>query len=60
MRDLGAKAFLPGFAAVKLRRALQQYRWANTPPEKRKFLRKQPTVAAKFYGQAVLQLRVLA
>ena len=26
--------------AVQLRRFMRRYRWANTPPEKRKFLRK--------------------
>jgi len=37
-----------------------RYRRANAPPEKRKFLRKQPTLVSRFYGQVVLQRRVPA
>jgi hypothetical protein len=33
-RDVSAKE------AVQIRRLIHRYRWANTPPEKRKFLRK--------------------
>ena len=34
VRDVSAKE------AVRIRRTMRRYRWANTPPEKRKFLRK--------------------
>ena len=41
-------------------RVMRRYCWANAPPEKRKFLRKHRTIVGTFYGQAVLQRRVLA
>ena len=34
VREVSAKE------AVQIRRIMRRYRWANTPPEKRKFLRK--------------------
>jgi hypothetical protein len=34
VREVSAKE------AVQIRRCMRRYRWANTPPEKRKFLRK--------------------
>jgi hypothetical protein len=41
-RDVSAKE------AVQLRRIMRRYRWANTPPEKRKFLRKSQLWSQEF------------
>jgi hypothetical protein len=42
VREVSAKE------AVQLRRFMRRYRWANTPPEKRKFLRKSQLWSQEF------------
>jgi hypothetical protein len=45
--------------AVQLRRIIRRYRWANTPPEKRKFLRKSQLWSQEFTAKLLCNVESL-